>query len=180
MHFSTLGDFARYLESVGELHRVTIEVDPYLEITEIATRAIKEHKPALWFERVRGSKFPLVINLLASDRRCELALQKHPQKLGEELIQFLGDILPPTPSTVLRHTSLLKRFFHAPPRTGGSAVSQEVVETPNLDELPILTCWPEDGGRFITLPQVVTYDPRTGKRNMGIYRMHVFDRQTTG
>lgn len=180
MHFSALGDFARYLESVGELHRVKIEVDPYLEITEIATRAIREGKPALWFERVKGSKFPLVINLLASDRRCELALQKHPQELGEELIQFLGDILPPKPSAAFRHKALVKRFLHAPPRTVRSAVSQEVIEVPNLDDLPILTCWPEDGGRFITLPQVITYDPRSGKRNMGIYRMHVFDRQTTG
>jgi 4-hydroxy-3-polyprenylbenzoate decarboxylase len=180
MNFLTLGDFARYLESVGELHRVKIEVDPYLEVTEIATRAIKENKPALWFERVKGSRYPLVINLLASDKRCELALQKHPQQLGEELIRFLGDILPPKPSAVFKHKSLAGRFLHAPPRKVRSAISQQVVEAPNLDELPILTCWPEDGGRFITLPQVITYDPLTGKRNMGIYRMHVFDKQTTG
>ncbi len=180
LHFATLGDFARYLESVRELHRVTVEVDPYLEITEIATRAIKENKPALWFERVKGSKYPLVINLLASDRRCELALQKHPRQLGEELIQFLGDLLPPKPSAVLKHRPLAKRFLHSPPKRVGTALSQHVVESPNLDHLPILTCWPEDGGRFITLPQVVTYDPRTGKRNMGMYRMHVFDSETTG
>ncbi len=180
LHFSTLGDFARYLESVGELHRVRVEVDPYLEITEIATRAIKENKPALWFERVKGSKYPLVINLLASDRRCELALQKHPQHLGEELIGFLSDVVPPIPSAVLKHASVARRFLHTPPKRVTSAISQEVIEAPNLDELPILTCWPEDGGRFVTLPQVITYDPKTGKRNMGIYRMHVFDRQTTG
>ncbi len=180
MHFLTLGDFARYLESIGELHRVKVEVDPYLEITAIATRAIKERKPALWFERVKGARYPLVINLLASDKRCELALQKHPQQLGEELIRFLGDILPPKLSAVFKHKSLARRFLHAPPRSVHSAISQQVVEAPNLDELPILTCWPEDGGRFITLPQVITYDPRTGKRNMGIYRMHVFDKQTTG
>lgn len=180
MTFSTLGDFARYLESVGELHRVKVEVDPYLEVTAIATRAIKEQKPALWFERVKGCTYPLVINVLASDHRCELALQKHPQQLGEELITFLGDVLPPKPSTVFKHASLTKRFLHAPPRIVRSALSQQVVEAPNLDELPILTCWPEDGGRFITLPQVVTYDPRSGKRNMGMYRMHVFDARTTG
>ena len=180
MTFCTLGDFARYLESVGELHRVKVEVDPYLEVTAIATRAIKEQKPALWFERVKGSKYPLVINVLASDRRCELALQKHPQQLGEELITFLGEALPPKPSTVFKHASLTQRFLHTPIRIVRSAVSQHVVASPNLDDLPILTCWPEDGGRFITLPQVVTYDPRSGKRNMGMYRMHVFDAQTTG
>lgn len=180
MRFATFGDFARYLETVGELHRVKVEVDPYLEITEIATRAIKEKKPALWFENVKGSKYPLVINTLASDLRCEYALQKHPQQLGEELIGFLQDALPPKPSALFKHRRLVGRFLKAPTGRTSSALSQQVVTQPNLDELPILTCWPEDGGRFITLPQVVTYDPRTGKRNMGMYRMHVFDGQTTG
>jgi menaquinone biosynthesis decarboxylase len=180
MTFQTCGDFARYLESVGELHRCTVEVDPYLEMTEIATRAIKENRPAIWFEKVKGSKYPVVMNTLANDKRCELALQKHPQQLGEELIRFLEDALPPKPSALIKHRSLVKRFLHAPPRRSSKALSQEIVEQPNLDELPILTCWPEDGGRFITLPQVITYDPRTGKRNMGIYRMHVFDKATTG
>ncbi|HCV44374.1 MAG TPA: menaquinone biosynthesis decarboxylase [Bacteroidetes bacterium] len=178
--FSTVGDFARYLESQGELHRCSLEVDPCFEITEIASRAIKEQKPALLFERVKGSKYPLVINTMASDKRCELALQKHPQELGEELIKFLGDLFPPRPSTIWENKKLVRRFLSAPPKSSWSALSQQVVEQPNLDELPILTCWPEDGGRFLTLPQVITYDPRTGKRNMGMYRMHVFDKQTTG
>lgn len=180
MTFQTCGDFARYLESLGELHRCSIEVDPYLEITGIASRAIKEQKPALLFERVKGSKYPLVINTMASDKRCELALQKHPQELGEELITFLGDLFPPKPSIIWKHKSLARRFLSVPPRSTLSAISQEVIKQPNLDELPILTCWPEDGGRFLTLPQVITYDPRNGKRNMGMYRMHVFDKQTTG
>jgi len=178
--FPTLGDFVRYLELQGELHRCSVEVDPYLEITEIALRAIKEQKPSLLFENVRGSKYPLVINTMASEKRCELALQKHPQELGEELIRFLGDLFPPKPSTVWEHRSLARRFLSAPPKPSSSALSQQVIEQPNLDDLPILTCWPEDGGRFFTLPQVITYDPRTGKRNMGMYRMHVFDKQTTG
>lgn len=180
MRFQTYGDFARYLESVGELHRVKIEVDPYLEITEIATRAIKEGKPALLFENVKGSKYPLVINAMASDRRCELALNKHPEQLGVELINFMMDALPPKPSALFKHKPIVKRFLTTPNKTVSSAHVQEIVEQPNLDELPILTCWPDDGGRFITLPQVVTYDPRNGKRNMGIYRMHVFDKKTTG
>jgi 4-hydroxy-3-polyprenylbenzoate decarboxylase len=178
--FLTLGDFARYLETQGELHRCSVEVDPYLEITEIASRAIKEQKPSLLFENVKGSKYPLVINTMASEKRCELALQQHPQELGEELIEFLGDLFPPKPSTVWKHRSLARRFLSAPPKSSSSALSQQVIEQPNLDDLPILTCWPEDGGRFFTLPQVITYDSRTGKRNMGMYRMHVFDKQTTG
>jgi len=184
-NFQTYGDFARYLESVGELHRVKVEVDSYLEITEIATRAIKEKKPALLFENVKGSKYPLVINAMASERRCELSLNKHPEQLGEELINFMLDAVPPKLSSLLKHKPLVKRFLKTPTKTTSSAIVQQVVEQPNLDELPVLTCWPEDGGRFITLPQVVTYDPRNGKpqggkRNMGMYRMHVFDKQTTG
>ena len=180
MHFQTLGDFARYLESVGELRRVKVEVDPYLEITEIATRALKENRPAILFEQVKGSQYPVVVNTLASYRRCELALNKHPEQLGEELVNFMMDALPPKPSALLKHKSILKRFLKTPNKSVSSAISQEIVEPPNLDELPILTCWPDDGGRFVTLPQVVTYDPRNGKRNMGMYRMHVFDKQTTG
>lgn len=180
MRFHTLGDFARYLESVGELHRVTVEVDPFLEITAIATRAIREKKPALLFENVKGSKYPLVMNTLASERRCELALNKHPEELGAELIAFVLEAVPPRLSRLFRHKGVARRLLHTPTVRVSSALVQEVVEEPNLDELPILTCWPEDGGRFITLPQVVSYDPRNGTRNIGMYRMHVFDRRTTG
>ncbi len=159
---------------------MTFEVDPYLEITEIARRATKEGKPALWFERVKGSRFPLVINVLASDRRCELALGTPPEALGTEIIGFLGDLFPPRPSTIWKHRSLTSRFLHAPPKRTQHALSQEIVEDPDLDALPVLTCWPDDGGRFFTLPQVITYDPRNGKRNIGMYRMQVFDKRTTG
>ncbi len=176
----TIGDFARYLEREGELHRVGFEVDPYLEITEIARRAIHEGKPALWFEKVKGSQYPLVINLLASDRRCELALGTHPEALGDEMLRFLGDLFPPKPSAIWKHRSFARRFLHAPTRGAFRAMSQQVVEEPDLDRLPVLTCWPQDGGRFLTLPQVITYDPRNGKRNMGMYRMQVFDARTTG
>ncbi len=180
MLFRTYGDFARYLEKAGELHRVTMEVDPFLEVTEIATRALKERKPALLFENVKGARFPLVINAMASDRRCELALQKHPEQLGEELLRFVDDLMPPRPSVLLRHRGLARRFLSARVRRSGKALSQEVIEQPDLGHLPVLTCWPEDGGPFVTLPQVVTYDPGTGKRNIGMYRMHVYDGKTTG
>jgi menaquinone biosynthesis decarboxylase len=180
MHFRTYGDFARYLEKAGELHRVKIEVDPYLEVTEIATRAMKERKPALLFENVKGAKYPLVINAMASDRRCELSLQKHPEQLGEELLRFVDELMPPRPSALYRHRKLIRRFLSAPVRRSRTPLSQEVVEQPDLRRLPILTCWPEDGGPFVTLPQVVTYDPGTGKRNIGMYRMHVYDTKTTG
>jgi 4-hydroxybenzoate decarboxylase subunit C len=178
--FTSFGDFSRYLQSERELHRVSVEVDPYLEITAIASRAIREGKPAILFERVKGSSYPVVVNALASDRRCELALGKHPGQIGEELITFLEEALPPSAGSLFAHRKTARRFLHAPVRMVRSAPSQAYTLEPDLDSLPVLTCWPGDGGRFITLPQVVTYDPRSGKRNMGMYRMQVFDRRTTG
>ncbi|HXX62927.1 MAG TPA: menaquinone biosynthesis decarboxylase [Bacteroidota bacterium] len=180
MNIASFGDFARALESAGELHRVRVEVDPHLEVTEIAARAIREGKPAMLFERVKGSAYPVVVNALASDRRCELALEKHPEQLGQELVRFMDDAFPPSIGRLLKHRSVLRRLLHTPVRTVRQAISQEVVEDPDLNALPVLTCWPKDGGRFITLPQVVTYDPRDGRRNMGMYRMQVFDGRTTG
>ncbi len=180
MRFTALREFVDYLEKYGELHRVKVEVDPVLEISEIATRALKEGKPALLFENVKGAKYPLVINALASEYRIELALGTHPEKLGEELITFFEEAIPPTPKALFKHSKMLRRFLSSRTSDITIATSQEIVEKPNLDDLPIIKCWPHDGGRFITLPQVFTYDPRNGKRNVGMYRMHVFDAQTTG
>ena len=180
MTFTSFGDFSRLLESAGELHRVSAEVDPFLEITEIASRAIREEKPAILFERVKGSAYPVVVNALASDRRCELALGRHPERIGEDLVRFLEGAFPPRLSALVAHRKTGARFLHTPVRMVRSAPSQEITGEPDMDSLPILTCWPGDGGRFITLPQVVTYDPEGGKRNMGMYRMHVFDRRTAG
>lgn len=178
--FRTIGDFARYLESVGELVRVSVEVDPVLEITEVARRAVKERRPAVLFERVKGSAYPVLINALASENRCELALHKHPEQLGEELIGFVEEMLPPSPGKLFARRAFARRFLSAPVRRVRSGVARQVIGDPDLDRLPILTSWPDDGGRFVTLPQVVTYDPRTAKRNIGMYRMHVFDKATTG
>ncbi|HTY58573.1 MAG TPA: menaquinone biosynthesis decarboxylase [Bacteroidota bacterium] len=180
MTFTSFGDFTRYLESCGELVRTSVEVDPALEITAIASRALRESKPAILFERVKGSPYPVVVNALASDRRCELALGRDPGEIGEDLIRFFEEAFPPKFAPLVAHRSTVSRFLHTPVRIVRSAPSQEVTEEPDLDRLPVLTCWPEDGGRFITLPQVVTYDPVTGKRNMGMYRMQVFDARTTG
>jgi len=178
--FDNLQDFVKHLEKSGELHRVTVEVDPELEITEIATRALKLGKPALLFENVKGADFPLVINMLASERRIELALGKHPDEIGEELIGFIEKLMPPSPKILFQESAMVKRLIAARPKYVAIARSQAVIEKPNLSSLPILKTWPEDGGRFITLPQVITYDPITGKRNIGMYRIQKFDDQTTG
>jgi 4-hydroxybenzoate decarboxylase subunit C len=180
MRFPALGEFVKYLESIGELKRIRTEVDSYLEITEIATRALREKKPAMLFENVRGSKYPLAINVYASDRRIELALGRHPQAIGDEMITFFEQMNPPKPSLLWKSRSFIRRLLKV--RLGAALIgcSQQVVMEPDLDILPIQTCWPNDGGRFITQGQVFTYDPVDAKRNVGMYRMHVYDQATTG
>ncbi|MCX6121535.1 MAG: UbiD family decarboxylase [Ignavibacteriales bacterium] len=180
MKFPALREFVQYLESIGELKRISVEVDPYLEVTEIAMHALRENKPALLFENVKGSKYPLAINIYASERRIELALGRHPQQIGDELISFFDQILPPKPSALWENRTFVRRVLKAKMRTVSSGNSQQVSETPHLNELPIQTCWPGDGGRFVTQGQVFTYDPVERKRNVGLYRMHVYDDAITG
>jgi 4-hydroxybenzoate decarboxylase subunit C len=180
MNFSSLSDFLRYLESIGELRRVSVEVDPFLEVSAIATRAIREKKPAILFENVKGSKFPLAINVYGSERRIEHALGRHPGEIGKSLIGFAESMMPPRPSAAWHQRGMLSRLFSARGRNVSFADSQQIVTEPNLDALPIQTCWPKDGGRFLTLGQVMTYDPINAKRNVGIYRLHVYDAKTTG
>jgi 4-hydroxy-3-polyprenylbenzoate decarboxylase len=180
MPFYDFQSYLRALESAGELHRTQVEIDPALEMTEIARRAIKEGKPALLVEHPKGSSYPLVINHYASEKRIELALGKHPEQIGRELIHFLEQVFPPTLKAVLDNKSTIKQFLKARTKQVASGFSQEIVGTPDLDALPIQVCWQGDGGRFITYGQVITYHPVTGRRNIGVYRMHVFDKATTG
>lgn len=180
MAFTDLQSFLQLLEKEGELHRVTEEVDPELEVTEIATRAVKEKLPALLFENVKGSKYPLVINSMATLRRIELALGRPAEALGEDIVRFMEDVNPPNIGSFWRNRKTGWRLLKIRPKTTRRAMVQQVVEEPRLDELPILKCWPEDGGRFVTLPLVMSKDPQTGAGNMGMYRMQVYDPQTTG
>ncbi len=182
-----LREYLQILERNGELLQTDVEIDPALELTEVSIRAQREGKPALLIDHPKNSKFPLVVNHFASSERIELALGRHPDRIGEELIHFLERMVPPTFKALLQNRSMLNKFRHACPKKVSSAKSQEVISPPNLDSLPIQVCWPGDGqrpdsssGRFITYGQVVTYDPRDGRRNIGIYRMHVFDNATTG
>ncbi len=180
MSFLDFQSYLRALEKAGELHRTQVEIDPALELTEIARRAIKEGKPALIVERLKGSRYPLVINHFASEKRIELSLGKHPEQIGKELIQFLEQVFPPTLKVFLDNRPIVKQFLNARPKQVAYGISQEITEQPDLDTLPIQVCWQQDGGRFLTYPQVITYHPITGRRNIGIYRMHVFDKATTG
>jgi len=181
MTFPALKEFILALERIGELKRITRPVDPALEITEIATRAFHEEKPALLFENVIGSRFPLAINVYGTEKRIELALGRHPEEIGEDLVSFAERIFTPTLSSLWSERKMMKRIVRSKPKYVRSGISQEVVDTnPDLSELPIQVCWPKDGGKFITQGQVFTYDPETHNRNVGMYRMQVFDEKSTG
>ena len=180
MAFTDLQSFLGLLEKEGELKRVTEVVDPELEVTEIATRAVKENLPALLFENVKGSQYPLVINSMATMRRIELALGRPPDALGEEIVRFMEDVNPPSAGALWRNRKTAWRLLKIRPKLTRRALSQQVIEEPQLGELPTLKCWPEDGGRFVTLPLVMSRDPKTGAGNMGMYRMQVYDQRTTG
>ena len=178
--------FIDVLDQQGELLRVSTEVDPELEIAEIADRAVKSGGPALLFEKVKGSSIPVAINLFAGERRMARALGvEHLNDLSDRIGKLLALTKGPPGSwrerfEMLGEGAALIRFK---PKTVSKAACQEVVKTGDdvdLAELPIIKCWPEDGGRYVTLPLVMTNNPRTGKRNVGMYRIQIYDRNTTG
>lgn len=185
MAFKDLHEFVAVLENKGLLHRVTTLVDPVLEITEITDRISKKGGPALLFERVKGSPYPVLINAFGSFERMSLALGV--QQLDEigariskmlELQDLTGSLLDK-----MRFLPRLAEMGSWVPRMVRKAPCQEVIlrdEDATLNIFPILKCWPGDGGRYITLPLVFTKDPETGGRNLGMYRLQVFDGKTTG
>jgi 4-hydroxy-3-polyprenylbenzoate decarboxylase len=181
MAFRDLRDWLDYLRREGELHEVTAEVDPHLEISEITDRVTKAGGPALLFRNVKGSSMPLLINQFGTERRMCMAFGV--QRLDElgERVQSVLEMTPPEGIVdKIRALGKLKLLADSRPRTVRSGPCQEVVlDPPSLDGLPIMTCWPLDGGPFITLPAVITTDPRTGTRNVGMYRVQKFDSQTT-
>jgi len=186
--YPSLRAFVDKLDAAGELVRIGRPCDPKLEIAAIANRTMKlpGGGPALWFEHVRGSRFPLLINAFGSKKRMALALgvdalEEHAAALAEllgahEAGGSMWDKLKLLPK--------LARVAGAMPKSiDGPAPCQEVVEegdAVDLTQLPILTCWPDDGGPFITLPIVITHDPETGTRNLGMYRLQLLDKKTTG
>ncbi|HPQ54379.1 MAG TPA: menaquinone biosynthesis decarboxylase [Spirochaetota bacterium] len=183
MAYKNLNEFIRDLEKAGDLKRITVEVDPYLEITEIADRVSKAAGPALLFENVKGSGFPLLINAFGSFSRMEKAL--HCGSLDDIALRIESLVKMQPPKGLIdkvRMLLTLKEIADIMPKKVKSAPCQEQVFTEGdmLDMIPILTCWPHDGGPFITLPIVVTKDPETGIPNAGMYRMHKYDRTTTG
>jgi 4-hydroxy-3-polyprenylbenzoate decarboxylase len=201
MPFADLRSFIEELERQGQLKRITTEVDPVLEITEIADRVSKlpaagdapppETDPvhggcgghALLFENVRGSSVPVGINLYGSYERMRLALGCESFEALAERVQQL--VKPELPTTLIEKLKklpdLVKLAGFSPKVVKKRALCQEVVHTDdaNLLDLPIIQCWPEDGGRYITFAGIYTKDPETGHRNVGMYRVQVFEPKMT-
>lgn len=187
MPYKDLQDFMAAIEKRGELKRITVEVDAELEITEIADRVMRENGPALLFEKVKGSPYPLLINAMGTEERMALALGAKSldakakeiedligwawgQLRGFSLLKAVPEALPKLPMAL----SLLPKHVARPK-------CREVIdEKAGFDSLPVLKCWPADGGRFLTLPVVCTRDPENGAQNWGMYRMQVYDDRTAG
>ena len=170
MAYDDLREFIRALEKNNELKRIPFEVDPKLEITEFADRAVKGGGPALLFENVKGSKYPVLINSFASMRRMEIALQVGSvDEVAKRISEYLEMRMPEGLLNKLRMLPKLAEMGAFFPKIVSRGACQEVVNhEPKLSEIPVLTCWPEDGGPYITLPMVFTKNPETGKRNCGI------------
>ena len=193
MAYSSFSQFIDALDRAGELNRIPVPVDTDLVISEWADREMKspDGGKALLFEKPvvdgKTSQFPVAINTMGSRRRMAMALQR---ESIDDLAQEIQLILKAKPPTDLREGwSLLKQgihLLHARPKHSKEGACQEVVHRFDagatdfsLGELPVLKCWPKDGGRFITLPNVHTKDPDSGARNLGMYRMQIFDERTT-
>lgn len=183
---NNLHEFIQCLEREGELVRIRACVDAQLEITEITDRVSKMPGggKALLFENVKGSRFPVLINAFGSHRRMALAMGcDSVEEVTERISRFLE--IKDVPKSLTGKMELLGKIFDLskiPPRLVARGACQEIVlkEGFRLSDFPILKCWPKDGGRFITLPLVFTRDPETGQRNVGVYRMHVYDDRSTG
>ncbi len=180
--YKDLRDYLRALENRGLLHRVKTPVSANLEICEITDRVTKAGGPALLFERVEGYQFPVVTNLFGTMERMCLALGV--ERLDDIGAEIKAMMKPPEVTGFwdkLKALPKLAEIGNFVPKSVGKGACQEVVMTdPDLTKIPVLTTWPGDAGPFITFPQVITRDPVTGQRNVGMYRLQVYDARTTG
>ena len=178
-----LREWIALLEREGELVRVAAEVDPHLEVTEIVDRTVKAGGPALLFERPKGSRHPLLINQFGTERRMCLAFDvDRLDDVAARLAEVLELQPPEGLAAKVRGLRTLKSIADSRPKVVRGGACQEVVlrgDDVDLGALPVMTCWPGDAGPFVTLPAVITHDPRSGGRNVGMYRMQVLGPRST-
>lgn len=177
-----LQDFIALLRKNGELHEVTVPVSPVLEMTEIVDRVSKAGGPAVLFRSAEGSPYPVLMNAVGSDRRMSMALGAASlDAVGEEIEQYLALLQSLSVSAAVKNLPRLLRLLHVFPLRGPfrGACQQVVERQPDLSALPVLWCWPQDAGRFFTLPLVFTKHRETKRQNVGMYRMQVLDKTST-
>jgi 4-hydroxy-3-polyprenylbenzoate decarboxylase len=176
MPFDSLRDFVEALDRAGQLHRIESAVDPKLEISEITNRVVKRGGPALLFTNVRTSQYPVLTNQFGTRRRMAMALGVDTlDEAGDRIRKLLDLSLPESAMEKIGKLLALAPLAAALPKTVSSGTCQDVVmDKPDLTQMPVLTTWPMDAGPFITLPLVVTKDPKSGRFNVGMYRMQVY------
>ncbi len=182
MPYNSLSDFLQVLDREGELKRISHPFNAELEITEIADRVMKNGGPALLFENIIGKKIPLLINAFGSAKRMALALGvSDVEEIARDIAKLIQTKPPRAFKEKLHLLGELIKLAGIPPKIVKEGSCQEVIDRePDVSILPVLTCWPGDAGPFITLPMVFSQDPAKGTRNVGLYRMQVFDSRTTG
>lgn len=180
MH-KNLRSFINKLKDENDIIEIDAEVDPYLEIAEIHRRVIEEQGKALFFKNVKGSQFPVVTNLFGTIKRIEIAFGKRPQEFVKRAVEMVEILLPPKPKELWQYRDMAWTGLKLGTKNVRNAPVLEVMENPaDLEEIPLLQLWHEDGGHFVTLPLVYTESPTTGKHNLGMYRIQRYDKQTTG
>ena len=181
MPVRNLRDFLGLLRREGDLVEVAAPVDPKLEIAEIHRRVIAEGGPALLFTKPGDHPFPVATNMFGTARRIELAFGSRPERFVRDVVRMVETIMPPTLGKLWGFRSLgLEGVRLGLKRVGRGPVAEAIDRPARLDRLPVLTTWQEDGGPFVTLPLVYTEHPETGAHNLGMYRIHVYDSETTG
>lgn len=179
-----LRTFIEALHAKNEIVEIDVEVDPYLELAEIHRRVIEQGGKALLFKRVKGSPFPAVTNLFGTIKRIDIAFGPEPEAFVSRLAHLAHDMLPPKFSKLWSARDLAWKGLKVglTESAYGPVLENKMslASGKGLDLLPAVVQWPEDGGRFVTLPLVYTENPLTKKSNLGMYRIHLYDSKTTG
>ncbi|MCK5719169.1 MAG: UbiD family decarboxylase, partial [Thiomargarita sp.] len=180
MHYKDLRHFIEQLEQLGELKRIKLEVDPYLEITEICDRTLQAEGPALLFENPKGYSIPILANLFGTPKRVALGMGQSSTTALREVGQLLAFLKEPDPPKGFKDTlgklPLFKQVLNMPAKTINKAVCQQNIligKDIDLSKFPIQTCWPGDVGPLITWGLVITQGPHKSRQNLGIYRQQV-------
>jgi 4-hydroxybenzoate decarboxylase subunit C len=180
MH-SNLRSFLDQLRRENDLVEIEAEVNPYLEVAEIHRRVIEKQGKALLFENVKGSPYPVVTNLFGTNKRIDLAFTKKPQEFVKTAVAMVEDLLPPKFGKLWGYRQMAFDALKLGTKQVSSAPILEACDKPaNLEEIPLLQLWHEDGGHFVTLPLVYTESPTSGKHNLGMYRIQRYDKESTG